>query len=314
MGMVGSAILRRLAADGRHDIITAPRSTLDLTDQRAVQEFMQAQQPDMVILAAAKVGGIMANSDYPASFIYDNLMMASNVIHAAHTAGVHQLLQLGSSCIYPRDAIQPITEDALLRGTLEPTNEPYAIAKIAAVKLCESYNRQFGRDYRSLMPTNLYGPGDNFHPDHAHVLPSLLHRFHNATVTRQQQVTIWGTGTPRREFLHVDDLAEAALFVMSLRSDTYADAVLPMQSHINVGTGQDTTIADLAQRIAYATGFQGQILCDPSKPDGMPRKQLNVSVLGRLGWRAQIPLTKGIAQTYQWYLAQQETGIRLRVS
>lgn len=278
-GMVGRAILRQLTQIGRHRVITATRSELDLTDQRRVQSFLQARRPEAVIIAAAKVGGIMANATNPGTFIHDNLMISANIINASHHADVPQLLQLGSSCIYPRVTPQPISEGALLTGALEPTNAPYAIAKIAAIKLCESYNQQYGRDYRSIMPTNLYGPHDNFHPDHAHVLPALMQRFHIAATTGANDVTLWGSGTPRREFLHVDDLAEAALHVMSLPASKYRAATQPYQSHINVGAGQDTSIMHLAEMIAAATGFRGRILTDPNKPDGTPRKLLDVGLL-----------------------------------
>lgn len=313
-GMVGSAILRRLIANGGHDVITTTRADCDLTDQRAVRDFMQATRPEMVIIAAAKVGGIIANDTQPAYFIHDNLMIASNLIHQAHAADVQTLIQLGSSCIYPRDAKQPIRESALLTGPLEPTNEPYAIAKIAAIKLCESYNRQFGRDYRSLMPTNLYGPADNFHPQHSHVLPGLLQRYDDAASRNLPSVTLWGTGTPRREFLHVDDLADAVMFVMELAQERYAQATEPMQSHLNVGTGRDNTISALAQMVAGITGFRGTTLTDPSKPDGTPRKLLEVSAMAKLGWQAKIGLHEGIAQTYKWYCAQRDAGHRLRAS
>jgi GDPmannose 4,6-dehydratase/GDP-L-fucose synthase len=307
-GMVGGAILRRLQArrDAGEDLalITRTHAELDLTDQAAVAAFFDAERPDAVILAAAKVGGIHANDTYPADFIYENLMIECNVIHQAYRAGVRRLLQLGSSCIYPRMAPQPMAEDALLTGTLEPTNEPYAIAKIAGIKLCESYNRQHGVDYRSVMPTNLYGPGDNFHPENSHVLPALIRRFHEAAQAGAESVTIWGTGTPRREFLHVDDMAAASLFVMDLDAETYARETRPMLSHINVGTGTDVSILELAQMVARATGFQGEILTDPSKPDGTPRKLMNVDRLARLGWRAGIALEDGIAETYAWFLAQ----------
>lgn len=299
-GMVGGAILRQLQARGA-DVITRSRDALDLTDQAAVRAFFQTERPDAVILAAAKVGGIHANDTFPASFIYDNLMIEANVIHQAHDAGVQSLLCLGSSCIYPRNAAQPMAEDALLTGSLEPTNEPYAIAKIAGIKLCESYNRQYDRDYRSVMPTNLYGPGDNFHPQNSHVLPALMRRFHEAVATGADTVTIWGSGTPQREFLHVDDMAAAALFVMDLDRDTYRAHTDPRQSHINVGTGQDVSIADLARLLATVTGFKGRIAFDRSKPDGTPRKLLDVSRLSRMGWTARIPLEDGIAQTYDWF-------------
>jgi GDP-L-fucose synthase len=300
-GMVGGAILRRLQARGA-DVITRTHADLDLTNQAAVRAFMQAERPDAVILAAAKVGGIHANNTYPASFIYENLMIEANVIHQAHEAGVQRLLFLGSSCIYPRAVAQPMAEDALLTGVLEPTNEPYAIAKIAGIKLCESYNRQYGTDYRSVMPTNLYGPGDNFHPENSHVLPALIRRFHEAATSGAEEVVIWGTGTPRREFLHVDDMAEASLFVLDLPTEVYAAQTQPMLSHINVGTGTDISIRDLAGMVAQITGFQGQIRCDATKPDGTPRKLMDVSRLANLGWRAGIDLQNGVAETYQWFL------------
>ncbi|WP_019955864.1 GDP-L-fucose synthase family protein [Yoonia vestfoldensis] len=313
-GMVGSAILRHLSTMGRHELITAGRQQLDLTDPRAVLDFMYARRPDAVVLAAARVGGILANSTYPADFIHDNLMIAANVIHAAHATGVRRLLQLGSSCIYPRDAAQPINEDALLTGPLEPSNEPYAIAKIAAIKLCESYNRQHGTDYRSVMPTNLYGPGDNFHPENAHVLPGLLARFHAAARSGANTVTIWGSGTPRREFLHVDDLAAAAVFVMGLESAAYNAATKPMQSHLNIGWGTDISILDLARMIADITGFEGQIICDRTKPDGTPRKVLDTGRMQRLGWTPKISLQLGLRATYDWFLLQQQAGHALRSS
>lgn len=313
-GMVGSAILRKLVATGEHDIITVSHAALDLTDQAAVRAFVWAKRPDLVIIAAAKVGGIIANNAQPADFIQDNLMIASNLIHEAHAAGVQRLIQLGSSCIYPRDTAQPIRESALMTGPLEPTNEPYALAKIAAIKLCESYNRQHGRDYRSLMPTNLYGPGDNFHPDHSHVLPSLLRRYDEAARNKQKSVTIWGTGTPRREFLHVDDLADAVLFVMGLSQARYADATKPMQSHLNIGTGRDISILELAHKVADLTGFRYETRTDPSKPDGTPRKLLDTSVMQELGWVPKTTLSDGLAQTYAWYCAMQASGQRLRAS
>ena len=315
-GMVGGAILRQLTArrDAGEDLdlVTRTSADLDLTDQTAVRDFMAAETPDAVILAAAKVGGIIANNTYPAQFIYENLMMECNVIHQAHMAGVQRLLQLGSSCIYPREAPQPMAEDALLTGTLEPTNEPYAIAKIAGIKLCESYNRQYGRDYRSVMPTNLYGPGDNFHPENSHVMPAMIQRFHNAARAGDAEVVIWGSGKPMREFLHVDDMAAASLFVMDLDRATYEAETQPMLSHINVGTGQDVTILELAQLVAKVTGFQGRIVTDPAKPDGAPRKLMDVSRLARMGWTAQIALEDGVAQTYAWYLAQLDAGAMVR--
>jgi GDPmannose 4,6-dehydratase/GDP-L-fucose synthase len=304
-GMVGGAILRRLKARQTDELITRTHAELDLTDQAAVRTFMADTRPDIVILAAAKVGGILANNTYPAEFIYENLMMECNVIHQAFAAGVTRLLQLGSSCIYPKAASQPMAEDALLTGTLEPTNEPYAIAKIAGIKLCESYNRQYGVDYRSVMPTNLYGPGDNFHPHNSHVLPALIRRFHEATLAGLDEVVIWGTGTPRREFLHVDDMAEASLFVLDLPKDIYDANTQPMLSHINVGTGTDVSILELAQLVASVTGFTGRILTDPTKPDGTMRKLMDVSRLAQMGWRARIQLVDGVAETYRWFLASQ---------
>ena len=299
-GMVGGAILRQLKAAGKR-VITRTRRELDLLDQRAVRDFFQDERPEAVVLAAAKVGGILANNTYPAEFLYENLMIEANVIHAAHMADVDQLLFLGSSCIYPREVAQPMSEDALLTGTLEPTNEPYAIAKIAGIKLCESYNRQYGRDYRSVMPTNLYGPGDNFHPENSHVLPALMRRFHEARRDGVDMVTIWGTGRPRREFLHVDDMAEASIFVLNLDRDTYVQNTKPMLSHINVGTGTDVSIAELAKMVANVTGFDGEIAFDTSKPDGTPRKLMDVSRLSAMGWSHSISLADGIASTYGWY-------------
>ena len=300
-GMVGGAIARKLEAAGR-PVITRTRAELDLTNQAAVHAFLQEARPEAVIVAAAKVGGIHANNTYPAEFLYENLMIEANLIHGAHAAGVERLLFLGSSCIYPRAVAQPMAEDALLTGVLEPTNAPYAIAKIAGIKLCESYARQYGRDYRSVMPTNLYGPGDNFHPENSHVLPALLRRFHEAAERGYACVTIWGTGAPKREFLHVDDMAEASLFVMDLDRETYAANTQPMLSHINVGTGQDISIADLAMMIAGVTGFKGDVAFDTSKPDGTPRKLMDVSRLAAMGWRARTGLREGIESTYQWFL------------
>ena len=308
-GMVGGAILRQL--QGRKDagealeLITRTHAELDLTSQAAVRDFMAAERPDVVILAAAKVGGIMANNTYPADFIYENLMIECNVIHQAFAAGVKHLLQLGSSCIYPREAAQPMAEDALLTGTLEPTNEPYAIAKIAGIKLCESYNRQHGVDYRSVMPTNLYGPGDNFHPQNSHVLPALIRRFHEAAQSGTEEVVIWGTGKPMREFLHVDDMAEASLFVLDLPQDVYAANTQPMLSHINVGTGSDVSIGELAQMVAEVTGFTGTLSFDTSKPDGTMRKLMDVSRLAEMGWQARIGLKDGLRETYEWFLKQE---------
>jgi GDP-L-fucose synthase len=309
-GMVGGAILRKLEARGI-EAITRTHADLDLTNQAAVRDFMRSEKPDRVILAAAKVGGIHANNNYPAEFIYDNLMIESNVIHQAYAAGVQRLLFLGSSCIYPKMATQPMREDALLTGTLEPTNEPYAIAKIAGLKLCESYNRQYGTDYRSVMPTNLYGPGDNFHAQNSHVLPALIRRFHEAVRDGVEEVVIWGTGNPRREFLHVDDMADASLFVADLAREVYERVTDPMLCLLNVGTGSDVTIRELAEMVARVTGFEGKIGFDTNKPDGTPRKLLDVSKLARLGWRAQIALEDGISGTYDWFLAQTEEGLRI---
>jgi nucleoside-diphosphate-sugar epimerase len=313
-GMVGGAITRRLEArrGAGEDLTLITRSSaeLDLTEQAAVRDFFAVERPDLVILAAARVGGIVANNSYPAQFIYENLMIECNVIHQAHAAGVKRLLQLGSSCIYPRLAEQPMAEDALLTGPLEPTNEPYAIAKIAGIKLCESYNRQYGRDYRSVMPTNLYGPGDNFHPENSHVLPALIRRFHAAVQDGAEEVVIWGSGEPMREFLHVDDMAAASLFVMDLAPETYARETRPMLSHLNVGTGSDVTIRELAETVARVTGFQGRLVFDATKPDGAPRKLMDVSRLSRLGWSATIPLEQGIRDTYDWFLAQAADALR----
>jgi nucleoside-diphosphate-sugar epimerase len=308
-GMVGGAILRQLQAREHAGealaLITRTHAELDLTSQAAVRDFMEAEQPDVVILAAAKVGGIMANNTYPADFIYENLMIECNVIHEAFASGVKSLLQLGSSCIYPREAAQPMAEDALLTGTLEPTNEPYAIAKIAGIKLCESYNRQHGVDYRSVMPTNLYGPGDNFHPQNSHVLPALIRRFHEAARDGLDEVVIWGTGKPMREFLHVDDMAEASLFVLDLPQEIYAANTQPMLSHINVGTGTDVSIGALAQMVAEVTGFQGKLDFDTTKPDGTMCKLMNVSRLADMGWEAKIALKDGLRETYDWFLKQE---------
>lgn len=308
-GMVGGAILRRLearkAAGEDLTLITRTHAQLDLTSQAAVRDFMQAEKPDVVILAAAKVGGIHANNTYPADFIYENLMIECNVIHQAFAAGVTRLLQLGSSCIYPRAVAQPMREDALLTGILEPTNEPYAIAKIAGIKLCESYNRQHGTDYRSVMPTNLYGPGDNFHPTNSHVLPALIRRFDAAVKDGLEEVVIWGTGTPMREFLHVDDMAEASLFVLDLPKEVYEANTQPMLSHINVGSGSDVSIAGLAGMVAETTGFRGRIAFDTTKPDGTMRKLMDVGRLKAMGWQARIGLQEGIAGTYAWYQEQE---------
>ena len=308
LGMVGSALTRQLKASVGADIVTCIHAELDLTDQLAVRDFMQLERPDVVILAAGKVGGIHANNTYPAQFIYENLMIECNVIHQAYAAGVERLLQLGSSCIYPKSVPQPMREDALLTGPLEPTNEPYAVAKIAGIKLCESYNRQYGVDYRSVMPTNLYGPGDNFHPDNSHVVPALIRRFHEAVQDGLDEVVIWGSGTPRRELLHVDDMAAASLFVLNLPKDTYDKNTDQMLSHINVGTGTDISILELAQLIARVTGYTGQISTDPLKPDGTMRKLMDVGRLGQMGWRPGIQLEQGLADTYDWYLANIQTA------
>ena len=306
-GMVGSAILRQLQAYGKADIVTRSHAELDLTDQAAVSKLMQSEKPDVVILAAAKVGGIHANDTYPADFIYQNLMIECNVVHQAFEAGVVRLLQLGSSCIYPRAVSQPMREDALLTGKLEPTNEPYAIAKIAGIKLCESYNRQHGVDYRSVMPTNLYGPGDNFHPENSHVLPALIRRFHDAAQSGQQEVVIWGSGTPRREFLHVDDMAVASLFVLDLPKPNYDAGTSTMLSHINVGSGKDVSILELAQMVAKITGYSGQIVTDATKPDGAPSKLMDVTRLKSLGWQAKIALEDGVSETYSWFLQNKQS-------
>lgn len=309
-GMVGGAILRQLEARqaGGEDLelVTRTHSELDLTDQAAVRTFFQSERPHGVILAAAKVGGIHANNSYPADFIYENLMMEANVIHQAFEADVTRLLFLGSSCIYPKAVPQPMAEDALLTGVLEATNEPYAIAKIAGIKLCESYNRQHGTDYRSVMPTNLYGPGDNFHPENSHVLPALIRRFHEAAQENRDEVVIWGTGTPRREFLHVDDMAAASLFVLDLPREQYEANTQPMLSHINVGCGEDISILELARVVARVTGFEGEIATDPSKPDGTNRKLMDVSRLTGMGWRPTIGLEQGVKETYRWFLENVE--------
>lgn len=305
-GMVGSAIVRRLQARQAVGeplrLLTRTHAEFDLTDQKAVRAFFAAEQPDVVVLAAAKVGGILANNNYPAEFIYENLMMECNVIHQAYLAGVRQLLFLGSSCIYPKLAPQPMPESCLLTGTLEATNEPYAVAKIAGIKLCESYNRQYGTDYRSVMPTNLYGPNDNFHPSNSHVVPAMLRRFHEAVQSGASEVVVWGTGTPKREFLHVDDMAEASLFVLELDRASYEKNVSPMLSHINVGTGHDVTIRELAEAIADITGFRGRIKFDADKPDGTPRKLMDVSRLAAMGWQARIQLADGLRDAYGWFL------------
>ena len=305
-GMVGSALVRQLQKIAEVNLVTASHKELDLTNQAAVQAFFQKQKIDQVYLAAAKVGGIHANNTYPAEFIYENLMIEANIIHAAHSNDVQKLLFLGSSCIYPKLAEQPMTEKALLTGTLEPTNEPYAIAKIAGIKLCESYNRQHGRDYRSVMPTNLYGPNDNFHAENSHVIPAMMRRFHEAKQSDLEEVIIWGTGKPMREFLHVDDMAAACVHVMNLDKATYQANTQPMLSHINVGTGTDCTIRELAETMAEVTGFNGKLVFDTTKPDGTPRKLMDVSRLKALGWQANINLKDGLSNTYQWFLKNSE--------
>lgn len=305
--MVGSAIVRQLANRNDIELITKSRSELDLTNQADVDNFFAHNEIDEVYLAAAKVGGIHANNTYPADFIYQNLIMECNIINAAHKNNVQHLLFLGSSCIYPKFASQPMSEDALLTGILETTNEPYAIAKIAGIKLCESYNRQYGRDYRSVMPTNLYGENDNFHPENSHVIPALMRRFHEAKLNNDEQVIVWGTGTPMREFLHVDDMAAASVYVMELDNKTYQNNTQPMLSHINVGTGVDCTIREMAETMAKVVGFTGKVVFDSSKPDGTPRKLMDVSRLKNLGWSYSIKLENGLNKTYQWFLQNQNS-------
>jgi GDP-L-fucose synthase len=307
-GMVGSAIVRRLLADGvsRDALVTRTHAELDLTDQAAVRAFFDRERPDQVYLAAARVGGIHANNTYPADFIYDNLMMEANIIDAAFRHGVRKLLFLGSSCIYPKLAAQPMAEDALLTGVLESTNEPYAVAKIAGIKLCESYNRQYGAsegvDYRSVMPTNLYGPGDNYHPENSHVIPALLRRFHEAKQQDAARVVIWGSGTPRREFLYVDDMAAASVHVMNLDAAEYQRHTQPMLSHINVGYGDDLTILELAQQVARTVGYAGRIELDPTKPDGTPRKLMDSTRLRSLGWQPRVDLEQGLRLAYDDFM------------
>jgi GDP-L-fucose synthase len=313
-GMVGSAIVRLLAdqnsADNqKNEIITRSRDELDLTNQQAVLDFFQTEEIDQVYLAAAKVGGIVANNTYPADFIYQNLMIQCNIINSAHEANIQHLLFLGSSCIYPKLADQPMSETALLTGTLEETNEPYAVAKIAGIKLCESYNRQYGRDYRSVMPTNLYGINDNFHPENSHVIPALIRRFHEAKLNDDKQVAAWGSGKPMREFLYVDDMAEASIHVMNLKKSIYDENTQPMLSHINVGTGIDCTIRELVETVAKVVGFEGEITFDVTKPDGAPRKLMNVDRLKSLGWEHTVKLEQGLAKTYEWFLENQ-SGFR----
>ncbi|MCJ8314190.1 MAG: GDP-L-fucose synthase [Pseudomonadales bacterium] len=306
-GMVGSAIVRQLQKQTDVEIITASRKELNLLDQKAVFVFLAEHKFDEIYLAAAKVGGIVANNTYPAEFIFENLSIQNNIIHGAHLADTQNLLFLGSSCIYPKLAAQPMTENALLTGTLEPTNEPYAVAKIAGIKMCESYNRQYGRNYRSVMPTNLYGENDNFHPENSHVIPALIRRFHEAKLNNLSEVVAWGSGTPKREFLHVDDMAAASIFVMQLNQETYQSNTQEMLSHINVGTGVDCTIRELVETVAKVTGYKGEISYDATKPDGAPRKLMNVDRLADLGWKYSIELEQGLTMTYQWFLENQNT-------
>ncbi len=306
-GMVGSAICRILAVRDDVDLIVRTHAELDLTSQQAVHEFFLAEKIDQVYLAAAKVGGIHANNTYPAEFIYQNLMIECNIIHSSHLAGIQDLLFLGSSCIYPKYASQPMEESALLTGILEATNEPYAIAKIAGIKLCESYNRQYGRNYRSVMPTNLYGMNDNFHPQNSHVIPALMRRFHDAKEAGEPEVVVWGTGTPMREFLYVDDMAAASVYVMELEQSKYEENTEPMLSHINVGTGIDCSISEMAETMASVIGYQGNIIFDATKPDGTPRKLMNVDRLKKLGWQYHFNLHEGLKLTYDWYVANKDT-------
>jgi len=305
-GMVGSAICRQLRRDQNINLITAERSELNLTNQIEVNSFFNTNCIDEVYLAAAKVGGIYANQTYPADFIYENLMIQTNVINSSHNKGIEKLLFLGSSCIYPQLADQPIIESSLLAGPLEPTNEPYAIAKIAGIKLCESYNRQYNRDYRSVMPTNLYGPGDNFHLENSHVIPALIRRFHEAKLSGAEQVSAWGSGSPMREFMHVDDMASCSIHVMNLERETFKQNTFPMVSHINVGTGEDVSIKELTELVACVVGFEGKIAWDFSKPDGPPKKLMNVEKVNKLGWKHSINLMSGLKSTYSWYIQNVE--------
>jgi GDP-L-fucose synthase len=306
-GLVGSAIVRTLTATGHAAIVTRTHAELELTDQQQVRAFFAAGKIDQVYLAAARVGGIHANNTYPAEFIYDNMTVAANVIHEAWRSGVKKLLFLGSSCIYPRLAEQPIKEEYLLTGPLEPTNEPYALAKIAGIKMCESYNRQYGVDYRSVIPTNLYGPGDNYHPENSHVIPALIRRFHEAKIAGASSVSIWGSGMPRREFLYVDDMARACVHVMNLENEAYRTETEPMRSHINIGAGKDITIKELAQLVARVVGFEGRIEFDPTKPDGTPRKLLEIARLRDLGWTPEVSLVDGLVRTSEDYLRERTT-------
>ena len=306
-GMVGSAIVNQLKRNKSVNVITRTRSELDLLAQRDVSEFFNTNNIDQVYLAAAKVGGIHANNEYPAEFIYENLMIQNNIIHSAHKADVNNLMFLGSSCIYPKLAIQPMSESELLTGTLEPTNEPYAIAKIAGIKMCESYNRQYGRNYRSVMPTNLYGPNDNFHPENSHVIPGLIRRMHEAKLNEDREVIAWGSGKPKREFLYVDDMACASVFVMNIDKKTYETATQPMQSHINVGSGIDCSIRELVETVAAVVGYNGSIVFDSTKPDGAPRKLMNVDRLNSMGWSHSVDLSKGLQFSYDWFLHNSKT-------
>jgi GDP-L-fucose synthase len=308
-GMVGSALVRLLQGQGQDHIITRTHQQLDLTEQADVRKFFAEEKPDQVYIAAARVGGIHANSTYPAEFIYQNLMIEVNIIDAAFKSGVKKILFLGSSCIYPRLTTPPLSEEALLTGALEATNEPYAIAKIAGIKLCESYNRQYqgthDLDYRCVMPTNLYGPGDHYHPENSHVIPALMHRFHAAKKSHLSEVSIWGTGTPRREFLHVDDMASACLHVMNIDKATYDQHTQPMRNHINVGSGQDVTIFELAQLIAHIVGYEGDIKTMPNRPDGAPQKLMDSSRLKTMGWAPKISLADGLALTFRDFMKEQ---------
>ncbi|NRA15633.1 MAG: GDP-L-fucose synthase [Oceanospirillaceae bacterium] len=306
-GMVGSAIVRQLAGLANVELVVRSSSELDLTDQKAVFDFFENEEIDQVYLAAAKVGGIYANNEYPAEFIYQNLMIEANIIHAAHVNNVQKLLFLGSSCIYPKAVEQPMKEEALLTGVLESTNEPYAIAKIAGIKLCESYNRQYGRDYRSVMPSNLYGENDNFHPENSHVIPALIRRFHEAKINNLQAVTVWGSGIPMREFLHVDDMASGSIHVMNLDLKAYGNNTNAMLSHINIGAGVDCSIRELAEMIAKVVGFEGDIIWDASKLDGAPRKLLDVRRLESLGWKPKVGLKSGLGEVYEWFLANADS-------
>ncbi len=303
-GMVGSAIIRKLSQNSQITVVVAEREVCDFICQKETNDYVKSQNFDEIYIAAARVGGIHANNEYPANFIYENIMIQANLINAAHLANVNKLLFLGSSCIYPKSAKQPMLENVLLTGSLEPTNEPYAIAKIAGIKLCESYNRQYGRDYRSVMPTNLYGEGDNFHPENSHVIPGLIRRFHEAKLNNDKFVTAWGTGLPMREFLHVDDLASACIHIMSLDSKFLEKNIQPMISHINIGTGDDVTIKELTEIIAEVVGFKGNIKWDSTKPDGADRKLLDVGLVEKLGWKSNITLRAGLESTYDWFINQ----------